>query len=98
MTNVVPFRKANPPSLHCFFLQTLVDPNTPLEEGDLVAGQFVPGKEVMFSYWLGPTGRDCDGRFIKKGSPHEATRLDWMKYTEDSLRRGGVSKYWARFA
>lgn len=88
MTNVVPFRQPTPPAPHYLLLTTLIDPNTDLREGDLVAVTWMkngaPG-DVLFWRWWGPTGRDGDGRFVKKGSLDEHYELDGMKYCTKDL-------------
>jgi hypothetical protein len=90
MTNVVSFPRPEPETPHYLLLTTLIDPNSPLEEGDLVAVQWttkgVPG-DVLFWRWWGPTGRDGNGRFVKKGSPDEYYELDGMKYCVKDFSR-----------
>ena len=72
MTNVVPFeRPKRPPVLGWLELGAFVDPNAKLEEGDLIACHFQNSNEIMFWVWYGPTGRDCNGRFIRRGDPRE---------------------------
>jgi hypothetical protein len=70
----------------------LIDPHSPLEEGDLVAlsianrdGSF---RDVMFGWWEGPTGRDGGGRFVKEGSADEYYSLGWFKYCARDVERG----------
>ena len=94
MTNVVPFRQPAPAAPHYLLLTTLVDPNSPLEEGDLVAFRLTRQDgtlgDVLFWRWWGPTGRDGRGRFIKKGSLDEHYELDCMKYCVKDLNSGGL--------
>lgn len=96
MTNVVQLRQPSPPA-HYLLLTTLIDPNPALEEGDLVAFQWiqngVPGT-IMFSCWRGPTGGDGNGHFVKKGSPDEHFELDHLKYRVKDL---GVSRHGYEF-
>jgi hypothetical protein len=51
-TNVVPFPKRKP---HYEFVTVAVETNSPLEEGDLVAWQFInkdgSHSRVLFDYW-----------------------------------------------
>ena len=89
MTTVVPFRQPSPKPPSYLLLTTLVDPNAPLEEGDLVAFGWLnknghPG-DVMFERWWGPTGRDEHGRFVKKGSARECYVLEGLKYCPADL-------------
>jgi len=94
MSTVLPFRpRARPaPAPQYVLLTTLVDPNATLLEGDLVAfsmarrdGSF---GDVMFGWWEGPTGRDGNGRFVKKGSPAEYYSMGWWKYCGQDLECG----------
>ena len=85
MTNIVPFRQPTSAAApHYLLLTTLVDPNTLLEEGDLVACCWTSKDgthgDVLFWRWWGPTGRGDHGRFVKKGSPDEYYELDGLKY------------------
>jgi len=91
MTNVVPFHKPAPPpkAPSYLLLTTMVDSDTPLEEGDLVAFQLNQNSPVMFQYWWGPTGRDGAGRFIKKGSPDECYQLDGLKFSAKDCAKYG---------
>jgi hypothetical protein len=87
MTNVVPFARPKP-APHYLLLTTLIDPSAPLQEGDVVACRFANGQSVLFWIWWGPTGRDVNGRFVKKGSPREASLVGFMKYTAQDIRDG----------
>ncbi len=46
------------------------------------------GSDVAFGYWFGPSGRDCNGRFVKRGSELECAYLGPMKYTARDSQRG----------
>ena len=92
MTNVVPLRQPTPSAAPYLLLTTLIDPNTDLRKGDLVAVTWMkngaPG-DVLFWRWWGPTGRDGKGRFVEKGSPDEHYETDGMKYCVKDLRPHG---------
>ena len=81
MSNVVPF-KSRPRNLI-----VTVDCSTPLEEGDLIAMQLSNGRALLVR-WFGPTGRDWQGRFVKKGSAEECYETDFIKYCALDLARG----------
>jgi hypothetical protein len=94
MTNVIPFRQPSPKPQSYLLLTTLVNPKGPLEEGGLVAFGW-PREDgtagnVMFFCWWGPTGRDGNGRFVKKGSPEEHFATDGMRYCVNDLNRGRI--------
>ena len=62
----------------------MIDTISPLEEDDLVAWHFDSNPNtILFGTWWGPTGRDLHGRFVEKGSPREAFRLDQLAYTAE---------------
>jgi hypothetical protein len=91
-SNVIAFRQPRTPAPQFLVVRALIDPNRPLEQGDLVAlcwtrKDGTPG-EVLFWRWWGPTGRDCHGRFVPKGSPRECYELDGMKYCIEDLNDG----------
>src|SRR5690348_17081980 len=73
MTNIVPFRRPTGPVKPMFPVTAWIQPNKPLEVGDLVAFQLGDrdGSMLMFRQWYGPDGRDENGRFVKKGSTQE---------------------------
>ena len=61
-----------------------------LEPGDLVAISFPSTPEmVIFTRWLGRSGRDKHGRFIAEGSRAEAFYFD-LGLFYDELERGSV--------
>jgi hypothetical protein len=84
--DVIPFRRPAPApaAAHYLFLNTIVVTSKGLEEGDLVAFCWAREDgtlgEVLFDFWEGPTGRDCKGRFVKKGSPEECCALGRRSY------------------
>jgi hypothetical protein len=73
--NVIPLRRAKPPARHCLVLTATIDPNVTLEERNLVAFCWVNEDVRTATQYSGdggaPTGRDGNGRFVKKGSPDE---------------------------
>ncbi len=89
MDNIIPFQKRLGRSTEgrlksCPVVTTVIDPDTPLREGDSVAFCWfredgTPG-EVMISRYWGPTGRDSKGRFVRAGSPEEEYALDHFAY------------------
>lgn len=91
MTNVVSLRQPTTPAAPYLLLTTLIDPNTALQEGDLVAFCWtkngVPG-DILFMRWWGPTGRGDHGRFVKRGSPDEYYSLEGLRYRPTD----GISK------
>ena len=85
------YRKPPPePARERCAVRVAVYPKQELQEGDMVAIQFRGSRQVMFTRWFGRTGRDCCGRFVKKGSPNEAFRLDLgLIYTARQAEPGG---------
>jgi hypothetical protein len=85
MTNVVHLPKDE--DADYWLATTLIDNTRPPEPGELVAYQFsFEGKwgSVYFARWEGPTGRDENGKFIRKGSSEEYHALDTgLKYSAD---------------
>jgi hypothetical protein len=80
MTNVVHL----PKDADYWLATTLIDNTRPPEPGELVAYQIFFKRKwgsVLFARWKGPTGRDDDGKFIRKGSAEEYYLLDCgLKY------------------
>ena len=87
MTNVVqlPQRK---PALD--FITVPIDISSPLEDGDLVAGQFGRKGPVQLDWWSPPDGRGHGGRFCKRGSEDECACLGPMRYWPRDLERGCI--------
>lgn len=68
-----------------------IDPDGMFAEGDVVAWSFGEHGEPMLSTWLGSTGRDASGRFVRKGSKHEHFRLEGsLIYTRRDIDSGLV--------
>jgi len=91
MTNVIPLRKPKPPSAEYLILETAVDVRSPLVKGSHIAVCWPQDEAcggVIFQYWYGPTGRDSHGRFVKRGSPHEAIKCSGMSYTAEDIQTG----------
>jgi hypothetical protein len=84
-----PFRQLTPPRPQYVVLTTLVDPNAPLKEGDLVAFCWARKDgtvgEVIFGRCWGPTGRDANGRFVRKGSRDEHYETEVGMYCAEDL-------------
>jgi len=83
-TNVVPFRRRQP-SRQTFTIAAVIEPTEDLRDGEMVAFQLknrdgTYSQSVLLGRWYGPEGRDCSGRFVKKGSPRECAYLDGFSY------------------
>jgi hypothetical protein len=66
-------------------VQTIVDAKAEPTEGDLVAFCLGRGRPVSFGVWRGWTGRDSNGRFVRRGSPNEAFVIDQILCTREGL-------------
>ena len=53
------------------------------------------GSDVAFGYWFGPSGRDCNGRFVKRGSELECDLSHEIYRTGLAAR---ARKFWAQYA
>ena len=85
--NVIPFRMEKPQP-EALVLPILIDPNAKLEEGHLIACSFMESDHVMIWTWYGPTGKDGNGRFVKKGDPRETFATDVFRYSQRNIDDG----------
>ena len=97
MSNVIPFQARETLPMQEVFMEVsvLIDTVSAIEEGDLIAWQFVNTKigksrVVLFGHWWPPEGRDHKGRFCKRGSSVECASIDGLRYSADDLQRGGL--------
>lgn len=92
MTNVVRLEDCEIRRRKVFIaIHVFVDPDAQPRKGELVVCQFVTngkaGEPIFFRY-LGPTGRDRRGHFVKAGSPDECLELDGCLVSPGCLASG----------
>ena len=92
--NVVAFKRPEvpkPPPNEVFL--TISARDVPPEPGDLVAWRFSDTKRpgvFILGIYEGPTGRDGNGRWVKKGSRDEHYALDGLLYRPGQVTILGV--------
>jgi len=75
-------------------IMVLLDNKPELEDGDIVAWQWIssrPDSRIILAIWEGRKGRDGRGRFVPSGHPEELIGcLDGIQYTAKDLVRPGA--------